>query len=114
VKLCRLEGCDKPVAPTRRSFCGPEHAKQVGMADQRAWHRANLERSPRLRLDDIDPVSVEIAMQGQRVALNLGERRFVVAELTERGLGSAEIAQLLHTTRRTVVRDRAALRKETP
>lgn len=60
--------------------------------------------------DDVDQVAVERAMSGQRVQLTPAERRAAVAQLTRRGISARRIAELLHTTSRTIVRMRGANR----
>ncbi len=52
-------------------------------------------------------------MRGEPLRLNLDERLEVVGRLTRRGVSAREIAQRLHTTPRTVVRLRGALRGTT-
>lgn len=58
----------------------------------------------------IDVVAVERAMRGEPLPLTLAERRAVVARLTGRGLSARGIAELLHTTVRTVTRLRRSTR----
>lgn len=58
----------------------------------------------------VDEVAVERAMLGHRVRLTARERREVVRALTARGASAREIAERLHTTSRTVQRQRSALR----
>ena len=60
--------------------------------------------------DVLDQVAVERAMSGQRVPLTPAERRAAVAQLTRRGLSARRIAELLHTTSRTIVRIRGVNR----
>ena len=62
---------------------------------------------------DVDEVAVERVMLGEPLRLNLDERLEVVRRLTRRGVSAREIAQRLHTTSRTVVRLRGALRGTT-
>jgi len=62
---------------------------------------------------DVDEVAVERVMHGEPLRLNLDERLEVVGRLTRRGVSAREIAQRLHTTPRTVVRLRGALRGTT-
>ena len=58
----------------------------------------------------VDVVAVERAMRGERLPLTALERRDAVARLTSRGLSARCIAELLHTTVRTVTRLRASAR----
>ena len=56
----------------------------------------------------IDEVAVERAMTGERLPLTKSERHEAVAQLTRQGLSARRIAELLHTTSRTVTRLRGA------
>lgn len=58
----------------------------------------------------VDVVAVERAMRGERLPLTAAERRDAVARLTTRGLSARCIAELLHTTVRTVTRLRTSAR----
>ena len=58
----------------------------------------------------VDVVAVERAMRGERLPLTALERRDAVTRLTSRGLSARCIAELLHTTVRTVTRLRASAR----
>ncbi|MGE4429075.1 MAG: hypothetical protein AB7G37_21705 [Solirubrobacteraceae bacterium] len=57
--------------------------------------------------DGVDDVAIERTLAGDHVHLTPLERHRVVVVGTERDLSSHEIADLLHTTQRTVVRHRA-------
>ena len=57
----------------------------------------------------LDEVAVERAMTGERLPLTKTERCEAVARLTHQGLSARRIAELLHTTSRTVTRLRGAL-----
>ena len=56
----------------------------------------------------LDEVAVQRAMTGERLPLTKTERREAVARLTRQGLSARRIAELLHTTGRTVTRLRGA------
>ncbi len=58
----------------------------------------------------VDVVAVERAMRGEQLPLTALERREAVARLTSRGLSARCIAELLHTTVRTVTRLRSSAR----
>ena len=58
----------------------------------------------------VDVVAVERAMRGEQLPLTALERRDAVARLTSRGLSARCIAELLHTTVRTVTRLRGSAR----
>ena len=58
----------------------------------------------------VDVVAVERAMRGERLPLTALERRDAVTRLTSRGLSARCIAELLHTTVRTVTRLRSSAR----
>lgn len=58
----------------------------------------------------VDLVAVERAMRGERLPLTAAERRDAVSRLTTRGLSARCIAELLHTTVRTVTRLRGRAR----
>ena len=58
----------------------------------------------------VDVVAVERAMRGERLQLTAPERRDAVSRLTSRGLSARCIAELLHTTVRTVTRLRGIAR----
>ena len=58
----------------------------------------------------LDEVAVDRAMTGERLPLTKTERREAVARLTHQGLSARRIAELLHTTSRTVTRLRGASR----
>jgi len=58
----------------------------------------------------VDVVAVERAMRGERLPLTALERRDAVSRLTSRGLSARCIAELLHTTVRTVTRLRSSAR----
>ena len=60
----------------------------------------------------VDVVAVERAMRGEQLPLTALERRDAVARLTSRGLSARCIAELLHTTVRTVTRLRASARED--
>ena len=60
----------------------------------------------------VDVVAVERAMRGERLPLTALERRDAVSRLTHRGLSARCIAELLHTTVRTVTRLRASARED--
>ena len=60
----------------------------------------------------VDVVAVERAMRGERLSLRAPERRDAVSRLTRRGLSARCIAELLHTTVRTVTRLRASARED--
>jgi hypothetical protein len=65
--------------------------------------------SPRLR-DDIDPLAVEVALQGDRPTLNRGERRAAIAIMVlHQGRTSGEVARHLGLTVHMVRRERQAL-----
>ncbi len=49
-------------------------------------------------------------MRGERLPLTAAERRDAVTRLTNRGLSARCIAELLHTTARTVTRLRGSAR----
>jgi transcriptional regulator with GAF, ATPase, and Fis domain len=59
-----------------------------------------------------DWVNVDRALTGERVALNVAERRAVIAALTERRCSAAGIARRLGMHQRSVVRVRARIRAE--
>ncbi len=92
-------------------------AHRVGWRGPLAWddidndpdEPAALEQpgSPAAR---VDVVAVERAMRGERLPLTPLERRDAVSRLTDRGLSARCIAELLHTTVRTVTRLRASAR----
>ena len=56
----------------------------------------------------LDEVAVQRAMTGERLPLTNSERCEAVARLTHQGLSARRIAELLHTTRRTITRLRGA------
>ncbi len=56
----------------------------------------------------LDEVAVERAMTGERLPLTTTERHEAVARLTRQGLSARRIAELLHTTSRTITRLRGA------
>ena len=58
----------------------------------------------------VDVVAVERAMRGERLPLTALERRDAVTRLTSGGLSARCIAELLHTTVRSVTRLRASAR----
>ena len=58
----------------------------------------------------VDVVAVERAMRGEQLPLTALERRDAVTRLTSRGLSARCIAELLHTTVRTVTRLRGSAR----
>lgn len=66
--------------------------------------------APPAEASDLDEVAIERAMEGQRVPLTAQERCEAVARLTRRGLSARRIAELLHTTSRTVTRVRCEIR----
>lgn len=90
------------------------HARTTGWAPPHAWD--DIDNDPPDNTDDpaadtiVDDVAVERAMNGQPVRLTPTERREAVARLTRRGLSARRIAELLHTTSRTIVRVRGANR----
>lgn len=57
--------------------------------------------------DDVDPVSVDLAVGGEGVTLTRAERIEVVRRLAARGYSDAKVAVLVGTSSRTVLRDRA-------
>ncbi len=61
----------------------------------------------------IDEIAIERAISGERLHLTMLERREAVARLTRRGLSARRIAELLHTTSRTIARQRASNRNAT-
>ena len=89
-------------------------ARTAGWAPPQAWD--DIDNDLPVTADEptvdtiVDDVAVERAMSGQPVPLTPAERREAVARLTRRGLSARRIAELLHTTSRTIVRVRGANR----
>lgn len=79
--------------------------------DVTAVDETPVEWSPKFgpcsHVDGVDQVAVERALDGQAVNLSPLERHRVVVEGTDKGLSSAELAAILHTTSRTITRHRA-------
>lgn len=63
-----------------------------------------------MSLADVDEVAIERAMYGERLPLNLAERREAVRRLTTRGHSVRQIAERLHLTPRAVTRLRSSAR----
>ena len=92
--------------------------QRAGWRGPLAWDDIDHDPEPEtLELPDslaswVDVVAVERAMRGERLSLTALERRDAVSRLTHRGLSARCIAELLHTTVRTVTRLRASARED--
>lgn len=90
------------------------HPLQAGWLPPVAWEDLDSDPDePDVAPDHgegLDEIAVERAMSGQLVPLTGDERREAVARLTRRGLSARRIAELLHTTSRTVTRLRSSCR----
>lgn len=88
----------------------------TAVADMRAhWRRWNKPyrrhgRNPNLSLivDDVDPLAVDLAVDGHQINLTVDERKQAAAALARRGWPAWRIAEHLNVTMRTVFRYRAA------
>lgn len=76
-----------------------------------AWDDIDLDDGPAEaeRDDSADEMAVELAVAGQPVRLTQAERRLAVTELHTYGLTDPEIAERLHCSDQTVLRDRREL-----
>lgn len=105
-------------AQERRSFTGdyvpcPDCGRRTrfdNLAGHRGGRQCHLEKRAEKR--PVDPVAVDERAAGRDVKLTTAELDAVVADLTDRGLSSEDIAQRLRVARRTVVRSRARIRAQ--
>ena len=70
------------------------------------WQHTSLRPPTVYEQHDVDDVAVTRACGGEVVPLTVQERTMAVRELAQAGLSTAQIAQRLHVTRRTVGRHR--------
>ncbi|UWD83621.1 hypothetical protein NY057_05090 [Curtobacterium flaccumfaciens] len=87
------------------------HATARGWQPPLAWDDIDLDDRPAevLHKDTVDEMAVELAVAGEAVRLSQAERRLAVRELHTYGLTDPQIAERLHCSDQTVLRDRREL-----
>lgn len=109
---CARLGCEQPRGYGRKSFCGADCAAVLEAERKRRWQDEHRRASRPSRAVGADEVAVLRALRGERMSLNRAERRLAVADLSRQGLSTAQTADRLGLSARTVTRHRSALRQE--